>query len=77
MVMQLKVPQYLSVFPRWESAAIYIFIYLHNLNQLFLISNRIKYRGHICFNSQYEQLFTLTLAYKLGLEHDVIFSDIV
>ncbi len=25
----------------------------------------------MCFNSQYEQLFTLTLAYKLVLEHDV------
>ncbi len=30
----------------------------------------------VCFNSQHEQLFTLTLAYKLGLEHDVICSDI-
>ncbi len=28
------------------------------------------------FNSQYEQLFTLTLAYNLVLEHDVICSDI-
>ncbi len=27
-------------------------------------------------NSQYELLFTLTLAYKLGLEYDIICSDI-
>ncbi len=33
-------------------------------------------RTYLCFKSQHEQLFTLTLAYKLGLEHDVICSDI-
>ena len=31
---------------------------------------------YLCFNLQYDPLFTLTLAYKLGLEHDVICSDI-
>ena len=33
---------------------------------------------YLCFNSQYKQLFTLTLANNLGFEHDVIcFADSV
>ena len=75
MVMRLKEPQHHTVSQLGINCDLQ---YLHNFNQLFLSSNGIRkiQRIYLCFNSQYKQLFTLTLANKLGFEHYVICFDI-
>ncbi len=64
----LKSPVYAGVnFPHNISPTMSSFTVYHMIKNL---------NTWVCFKSQHEQLFTLTLAYKLGLEHDVICSDI-
>jgi len=48
-----------------------------NEHQLFLNNNRIKYRGNICFNSQYKQQFTLTLACKVSMVLSVLAYSVI